>query len=60
MWNRILEKKKLIIAAIVALILAVAGVNLSQEQQDTIVDTVSGVLPNAAAPAPVEGVKLSP
>jgi Na+-translocating ferredoxin:NAD+ oxidoreductase RNF subunit RnfB len=49
MWNRILTHKKKLIALLLAAILAVAGINLKQEQQDAIVDTVSDVLPDAPA-----------
>jgi len=49
MWDRILKQKKTLIAALLALILAIAGLNLPKDQQDAIVNTVSSVLPDAPA-----------
>lgn len=45
MWDRILANKKKLIAALLALVLAIAGINLTQEQQDAIVDGASSALP---------------
>lgn len=51
MLDRILAHKKKLIALLLAAVLAIAGINLSQDQQDTIVETVSDVLPDAPAVA---------
>lgn len=49
MWNRILANKGKIIAGILALGLALAGINMSQDEQTKIVDTASHLLPDAPA-----------
>lgn len=51
MLDKLLENKKKIIALVLALVLTLAGIKLSDQQQATIVDTVSEVLPDASKPA---------
>lgn len=44
MWDRIKANKKKIIAGLLALVLALAGISMSDDEQAKIVDTASGLI----------------
>lgn len=46
------ENKKKIIALILALVLAVTGITITQQQQDAIVDGAASAIPTLEKPAP--------
>ena len=48
------ENKKKIIVLVLAIILGAVGVQLSQEQQDEIVNTIEKVVPDLPADEPVK------